>query len=90
MIREVIIKGKPLLSLPLRCQLMGDNSDSPELSEFVALVEWTKWVTREQAKWPATGKVFTSTHVRASLDGQPETIRFLDEQFELCIRDLIV
>ena len=89
MIKEVKIGGKPLLNLPLRCPNMGDNSDSPDRSEYVALVDWVKWVPREQAKRRASPKLYTTTHVRASLDGQQETVKFIEEQFGIAIRDII-
>ena len=90
MIRVVKISHKPLISLPLRCRNMDDNSDNLELSEYVALVDWIKWVPREQAKWRSTPKLYTTTHIRASLDGQPETIKFIEAQFGICIRELII
>lgn len=89
MIRDVRIEGKPLLDLPLRCKNMNDNSDSNDLSEYVCIVDWLKTVPREEAKWRSKPKLYTTTHVRASLDGQPETIAFLEEQFGILIRELI-
>lgn len=89
MIRYVRIGGRPLLSLPLRCTQMDDNSDSNDLSEYVCIVEWLKSVQRENAKWRATPKLYTTTHVRASLDGQPDTVSFLEEQFGIQIREII-
>lgn len=89
MIRDVTINGKPLLSLPLQCPNMAHNSDNPGLSEYVALVNWLKWVPRDQAKWRSTPKLYTTTHVRASLDGQQETVKFLEEQFGIAIREII-
>jgi hypothetical protein len=89
MIKDVKIDGKPLLKLPLRCPNMADNSDYPELSEYVALVEWLKWVPREQAKRRSFPRLYTTTHVRASLDGQQETVKFIEEQFGITIREII-
>lgn len=89
MIRQIRIKGKPLLQLPLRCRRMGDNSDDAELSEYVCLVKWLASVPREKAKWRVRPKLYTTTHVRASLDGQPRTVDFLEQNFEVPIRELI-
>ena len=89
MIRNVRIGNKDLLSLPLSCQNMNDNYESEELSEYVCIVQWFKTVPRDQAKWRSSPKLFTSTHVRASLDGQPETVSFIEEQFGLEIRKII-
>jgi len=89
MIREVAIAEKPLLSLPLRCRNMGDNCDNSDLSEYVCIVDWKKTLPRDKAKWRASPKLYTTTHVRASLDGQPDTIRFLEDEFDVKIRDMI-
>ena len=90
MIRDIRIGSKPLLSLSLQCKKMGDNKDSRDLSEFVCLVDWLKSVPREKAKWRSTPKLYTTEHVRASLDRQPETISFLERQFGIQIRKLVV
>lgn len=89
MIRDVRIEGKRLLDLKLRCKNMNDKSDSCELSEYVCLVQWLKAVPREEAKWRATPRLYTTTHVRASLDGQPETLSFLEDQFKVEIRKIV-
>jgi len=89
MIRDVRIGGKSMLTLPLRCMNMKENSDSRDLSEYVCLVEWTKTVSREQAKWRSRPKLYTTTHVRASLDAQPETVSFIEDQFGVCIREMV-
>jgi len=88
-IRDVRINGRPLLDLPLICQNMSDNSEDAERSEYVCPVEWLASVPREEAKWRSAPKLYTSTHVRASLDGQLETVKFLESEFALKIRDLI-
>ena len=89
-IREIRIKGRPLLDLPLRCRKMDDNCDDAERSEYICLVEWLAWVPREQAKWRSVPKLYTTTHVRASLDGQPETVQFIEQEFKVSIRKVIV
>ncbi len=88
-VKDVVIEGRRLLELPLHCRMMGDNCDDPERSEYVCRVEWLKWVPREQAKWRPKSKLYTTTHVRASLDGQPETIKYIEQEFKVSIRDVI-
>jgi uncharacterized protein len=87
MIKDVTIRGKSLLNL---CSNMADNYDNHDLSEYVALVEWLKTVPRDKAKWRSTPKLYTTTHVRALLDGQQGTIKFIEEQFGVSMRDLVV
>lgn len=88
-IRNVCVDGVSLLSRPLRCERASENSESKELSEYVCLVEWIRALPREQAKWISNAGLFSSTHIRASLDGQPTTISYLNEAFEIDIRAMI-
>ncbi len=90
MIQEITINNKPLLALPLRCVGMADNCDDKELSEYVCLVEWLKSVPREQAKNRSNPKLYTTPLLRASLDGQPSTVEFIEQEFDLTIRESII
>lgn len=89
MIRDVVVGRKTLLSLPLRCQNMGDNSANTNLSEYVCLVEWIKTVSRDDAKRQTSPKYYPPRHVRASLDGKPDTVKFLEDEFDVRIREMI-
>lgn len=89
MVRDVRIDNRALLDLPLRCKGMSNNCDDSELSEYVCLVEWAKTVQRDEAKWRSSPKLYTTTHVRAYLDGQPSTVEFLEEQFGVNLREMI-
>lgn len=88
-IRDVAIDGKPLLSHALSCKLMGDNMESDEYSEYVCLVQWIRAVDRNQAKFKRRSGLFTTTSVRASLDRQTETLKFLNAEFDVCLEDLV-
>ena len=89
MVRDVRIGNKPILDLKLQCGNMNDNCNNRDLSEYVCLVEWFKTVPREKAKWRSSPKLYTTTHVRALLDGQPETVSFLETEFGVEIRKII-
>lgn len=90
MIKDVQINGNPLIGLPLVCQNMGDNSEDPDLSEYVCLVTWLKTVSRQEAKWQSGANLFAPRrHIRASLDNHPETLTFIEEEFGVKIRELI-
>jgi hypothetical protein len=67
---------------------MGENCDDPDLSEYVCLVRWLRTFPREDAKWKAG--LYTAQHVRASLAGQLETVRFIEEEFNVSIPKLII
>lgn len=88
-IRELKVRGKYLLNHDLRCRNMADNSDSDDLCEYVAAVNWIKSVGREGAKWKSNAGIYTTPLVRASLDGQPATIEFLEEEFGLNMREYV-
>ena len=88
-IRDVTINGKPLLTHALRCLGMSKNADSDELCQYIAKVRWVAAVDREEAKWKAKAGLYTTTHVRASLDSQPITVAFLDHEFGFNIRELV-
>lgn len=88
-IRDVVIKGKSLLRYPLHCRRMDDNVESDELCEYVCTVDWKRTVERVDAKWRVLSGLYTTTHVRASLDGQPATIEFLDREFSVVLRELV-
>ena len=81
--------GKALLSFPLNCENMANNCDDADLSEYVCLVDWLKALPRNEAKWRASPKLYTTTHVRASLDGQPATLAFVEHAFGVSIRDAV-
>jgi len=89
MIRDAKVDGKLLLSSPLRGKNMNDNSSDALLSEYVCLVDWIKTVPRKSAKWRSSPKLYTTAHVRASLDGQQETVKFIEKEFGIRISELI-
>lgn len=88
-IREVAIGGKPLLTLPLICRGMDRGVESREESEYVAIVRWIATTDRSGAKWKRNANLYTTTHVRASLDGQPRTVAFVEGAFGIKLSDLV-
>jgi hypothetical protein len=68
---------------------MVDNVDSNELCEYVATVHWIQTVDRSKAKWEPKAGLYTTTHVRASLDAQPKTVAFLESAFGVNLRDYV-
>jgi hypothetical protein len=88
MVRDVSIRGKRLLDYKLACPGLAENRNNPELSEYVCVVKWLATVPRGDAKWKKKAGLYTTQHVRASLDGQPETIRFLEDAFSVSMREI--
>lgn len=88
-IREVVVGDRPLLDQALYCKGMGLHAESDDLCEYVALVDWKATTSRTDAKWKPRSGLYTTTHVRASLDRQPGTIDFLEAAFGINMRDLV-
>ena len=89
-IRNVEIGGQRLLDIKLACLNMGENAGDADKSEYVGLVDWVKTVRRDEAKWKSGAGLYTTTHIRASLDNQPRTVEFLSGEFGIDIRSLVV
>jgi uncharacterized protein len=87
-IREVMINNVPLMQCDLDCKNMADNIDSDGLCEYVALVKWESAVEPSEAKWESKSGLFTTTLVRASLEAQAQTIKFLEEKFDIDLQSL--
>ena len=88
-IRDVAINKKPLLRLPLKCKNIAENSDSDEKSEYVALVDWLVTMKRSEAKFKRKSGLYTPQKVRASLDNQPKTIKFIEHEFDVNVKKLM-
>lgn len=89
MIQDVLINKKRLIDYDLKCKNMTDNLDDPNLSEYVAIVEWIIAIPREDAKWKSKFGLYTPQHIKASLDKQPKTVEFLEDQFKINLLELI-
>lgn len=83
MIRDVRINRRPLLDL-VSSPSANHDCDDVDNSEYVCLVKWLKRVRREKAIWRAG--LYTTPLVRASLDGQPDTVKFIEQEFGISIR----
>ena len=89
MIREVRVNGTRLLDLPLNATDADHDCDDVDESEYVCLVKWIKRVPREKAKWKPGAGLFTTPMIRASLNGQRKTVRFLEREFGISFDKLI-
>ena len=89
-IHKVFIYNKPLLQYDLVCRNMGDNAENLDYCEYVALVYWIVSKDRTQAAWVGRNGLFTSRLLRASLNDQPKTVKFLEEQFSINFSDLLM
>lgn len=65
------------------------NSDNDQ-SEFLVKIEWIKSVESKQAKWKSKAKLFTSQLIKASLQEQKLTREFLEVEFDVQFKDLLL
>lgn len=52
-------------------------------------ITWIKSVGKKNAKWISKYGLFSSQLIKASLQGQPKTIDFLEKEFDVSISDLM-
>src|SRR3990172_3517445 len=80
MIKDFVVEkeGKPLLNLPLKASNASENSDNPDLSEWVIGVKWIRTSPRNEAK---TFKGAFAIQLIACRMRQSETVDFLEREF---------
>jgi hypothetical protein len=88
-VNDFKIDGKLLKHYPLKVPDIFENCDNDK-SEFLAKIEWIKTVDSNNAKWKGKSSLFSSQLVKASLQGQPKTIEFLEKEFDISFRDLLL
>lgn len=79
---------KSLKSQNLKQPNIFKNADT-EKSEYLLKVDWIKSVPANQAKWKQKSGLYASELIRASLEKQIETIKFLEKEFEVCFLELM-
>jgi hypothetical protein len=78
MAKDVVIDNQALLAMPLDAPQMGEHRDDPDLSEYVALVDWRTTFALDDAK---TFKgIFANQHAACRLS-DTRTLDFLRETF---------
>lgn len=80
---------KLLNTLDLKTLVIFDNCDN-ENSEFTIKIEWIKSADRKDGKWKSNEGLFSSQLIKASLQGQPKTIAFLEKEFEIKFNEILL
>ena len=83
------INGKLLNQFDLLIPNIFENSDN-EKSEYLVGIDWLKSVDKNDAKWKPKSGLFATQLIKASLQGQPKTIEFLEKEFNFKIEDLML
>jgi hypothetical protein len=86
---EFKFKGKSIRDLSMVEPFIIDNCDN-EKAEFLLKVNWKKSFDRTEAKWKPNSGLFTSQLIKASLQGQPRTLEYLEKEFEITFSNLLV
>lgn len=81
-------QGRLLKDFDLVQPDLDSASNDPSLSEYVLGVTWVKAFPRQEAKWQSHAGLFTTQLIRASLEGQPTTMAFIEDEFGVSLRDL--
>jgi len=79
---------KKLLTLKLAAN-MASNANDASKCEHVVKIDWIKSVPRESAIFKRRSKLFAPQRVRASLDGQTKTLKFIEDEWDLSFDDIL-
>ena len=88
-VRDFKIDEKPLLNMDLACPNMGNSHLDDVQCEHVCSVKWHKTFDRVNAKWKPKSGLYTTTHIRASLDKQQPTIEYINTEFQLNLKEIV-
>jgi hypothetical protein len=81
-------EGKSLKSQNLVCSDLFKNSDN-ENSEYLVKIKWIKSVSGNEAKWKNKSGLFATQLIKASLEKQIKTIKFLEDEFEVSFQNIM-
>lgn len=87
-VNDFKINGQTLNRFDIKEPNIFENSDN-EKSEFIVKVDWIKTVDSEMAKWKSNIGLYSKQQVKASLQGQPKTREFLENEFEVNFYQLL-
>jgi hypothetical protein len=85
--REYRIGKTPLAKLPLNAPKILHDSDDLERCEYVIRIKWVIAKKREDALWKPG--LFATQLVRASLENQPKTLRFIEDKWNIRFGDIL-
>nr|WP_321356987.1 GIY-YIG nuclease family protein [uncultured Draconibacterium sp.] len=88
-VNDFKINGKPLNRFDLLIPNIYDNCDN-EKSEFLTKIDWIETVDSNNAKWKSKNGLFSTQLIKASLQGQPKTIEFLETEFDLNFKEIMI
>jgi len=81
--------GSSLHDVTLKQPNIFENSDN-EKSEYLVKIEWIVAVKKECAKWKSKNGLFSSQLIKASLQSQPKTIEFIENEFDIDFKKILL
>jgi len=84
---EFKINGKPLKSMNLEIPNIFENCEN-ENSEYLVKVDWIRSFDSKQAKWKSKIGLYSTPIIKASLQGQHLTRKFLETEFDIKFNEL--
>jgi len=88
-VKDFRYRGKSLKNYKLECPNIYENSENPERSEYLVAVKWVKTYPEKEAKFKRNSKLYTTTHIKASLDNQKITVDFISNEFGVDLYELV-
>jgi hypothetical protein len=89
-VTEFLHNGKSLQKCNLKVPNIFDNCDN-DRSEYLVRVNWIKTVNNKNAKKAKRKEgIFSTELIKASLQGQPKTIEYLEKEFSIKFSDLLL
>lgn len=79
-VNDFKFKNKSLKEYELTAPNIFENCDN-EKTEYIVRIEWIESVDKKDAKWKSKNGLFSTQLIKASLQGQPKTIEFLENEF---------
>lgn len=88
-VRDFMISHNPLEKDKLEVPNIFENSENDK-SEYLVKIDWIKSFESKSAKWKIKSGLFAIQLIKASLQNQKTTIEFLEKEFEVNFKELLL
>lgn len=88
-INEFLVNNEPLRNFNLVQPNIFKNCNNKD-SEYLLKIEWLKSVNKNDAKWKTNCGLYSTQLIKSSLTGQPKTIKFLETEFDINFKELLI
>ena len=88
-INNFFIEGKTLNDYDLEVPRIYENANNDN-TEYPVKIDWIKTFDRLNGKWKSKIGLFSSQLIKASLQNQLETTKFIEEEFDINLHELLL